>query len=68
MSRTIRQHFPPAWSWVPEGGGRDRKPWHKPPGEFKRLRRRKRKRQANQAIRIGLEPERERHDDAYDWT
>ena len=76
MSRTYRKSDPywnldnnqPVWKAT-----RDRKPWYKPPSEFKRMRRQKRRSQdRNAIIRIVQTGEGEipvhKHDDMWHWT
>lgn len=47
---------------------RDKKSGDKPPGWFKKLRRRIRRAKAKMAMRNGKEPEREKNNDQWDWT
>lgn len=48
--------------------GHDAKPGCKPPGWYKRMRRRVRRAQDNQALRDGREAPRHRKTDEWDWN
>lgn len=71
MSRTYRNH---SWSgrWFAgvkeESKGRDKKPGSKPPGWFKRMRRKIRRSRQKQALREGKDLPIEKQDDQWNWT
>jgi len=67
MSRTKRNQ--PEYSFFDdEKRGRDLKPRYKPPGWFKKGKRRKERAIAKQALRQGFEPDLVLHSDVWDWN
>lgn len=74
MSRTHRNHalasaFGRYWIGIPESQwGRDRKPWFKSPGWYKRMRNRIRRAKAKQAMRRRMEPVTFKRNNDWDWS
>ena len=61
MSRTIREDY---YGW----SSRDKKKWYKPPGWWKRLRRRIRRHIIKQAMRAGRMLPRFKKSDIWEWN
>jgi len=69
MSRTIRDRESfDSYRQKLKGFQRDRKPWWKPPKDFKQLKRKKERAQAKDALRNGEEPiDKIPHTDVWEW-
>jgi hypothetical protein len=74
MSRTRRDHLGCSGYGMSYIGafrkllGRDRKPWSKPPRWYKAMKQRIRRAKDAQAMRLGMEPERWRRTNVWEWT